>query len=129
MSANDKQIGGTHYAEGGDIQHWDWVIINGMGYLEGVASKYVARYRKKNGRQDLEKALHYVQKLQEAFAAGHVSPRGQFADKKLTTRQFAERNGLNAAEEVTCKLLATWRGRSDLVQIELLVKNLIAKLG
>lgn len=129
MSANDKQIGGTHYAEGGDIQHWDWVIINGMGYLEGVASKYVARYRKKNGKQDLEKALHYVQKLQEAFAAGYVSPRSRFADKALITHQFAERNGLNAAEEVICKLLATWTDRSNLVQIELLVKNLIAKLG
>ena len=57
------ELGGDHYRS--EFQHWDLIEQNGIGYLEGCASKYVTRWRKKNGVQDLEKALHYVEKLQE----------------------------------------------------------------
>jgi hypothetical protein len=63
MSANSKQIGGSHYAA--SLQHWDMIEEHGIGYLEGCASKYVSRWRKKNGLQDLEKGLHYTEKLIE----------------------------------------------------------------
>lgn len=64
MSANDKQIGGVHYGMG-EYQHWDWandVRLPGIPY---AASKYVDRWRLKNGREDLEKALHYLEKAEE----------------------------------------------------------------
>lgn len=61
MNANDRQVGGDHYKTGG-AQHWD---MFGPEYLIGCATKYVARWRKKNGVQDLEKALHYSEKLLE----------------------------------------------------------------
>jgi hypothetical protein len=63
MSANDKQIGGAHYVS--SIQPWDYILSHGLGYLEGNIIKYVTRYRKKNGVQDLQKALHYLEKLIE----------------------------------------------------------------
>ena len=63
MLANDRQEGGDHYA--GDYQHWDWVTDIGLHYLLGCASKYVCRWRKKNGQEDLKKALHYLEKAQE----------------------------------------------------------------
>lgn len=64
MSANDKQVGGAHYK--GAVQHWDYAVAEfGTGYLKGQITKYVARWRKKNGVQDLEKALHFLQKLRE----------------------------------------------------------------
>lgn len=65
MSANDKQIAGTHYQ--GTYQHWDFVEDTGIGYLLGCATKYISRWRKKNGTQDLEKALHYLEKYQEKY--------------------------------------------------------------
>ena len=55
------QVGGDHYRA--EFQHWDWAAETQLGYLEGNATKYVARWRKKNGRQDLEKARSYVLKL------------------------------------------------------------------
>lgn len=63
MSANDKQINGDHYR--GAIQTWDYIVANDLGFLEGNIVKYVTRFRKKNGIQDLEKAQHYLQKLIE----------------------------------------------------------------
>ena len=62
-SANDRQIGGDHYK--GEYQHWDFVVDTGQGYLDGCVTKYVSRWRKKNGVQDLEKALHYFEKAKE----------------------------------------------------------------
>ena len=64
MNANDIQVGGTHYKSG--IQHWDFCAANfGPGYFRGNATKYLARWRKKNGLEDLKKARHYVQKMRE----------------------------------------------------------------
>lgn len=62
-----KQVGGTHY--GDDWGHWDWVCSisyeAALYYLIGVATKYVCRHRNKNGEEDLEKAITYVQKADE----------------------------------------------------------------
>jgi hypothetical protein len=68
VSANDMQIAGNHYAA--EYQHWDWVADVGLGYLEGCATKYVCRAFKKNGLEDLQKATHYLAKMQELQAAG-----------------------------------------------------------
>jgi hypothetical protein len=65
MSANDKQVGGTHYHKGGE-QHWDRIWrLYGRGYFVGCITKYVERYDRKNGIQDLEKAKHFIEKLIE----------------------------------------------------------------
>tara|TARA_R110002020_G_scaffold466516_1_gene689119 strand:+ start:175 stop:480 length:306 start_codon:yes stop_codon:yes gene_type:complete len=61
--ANDKQVGGNHYAS--EIQHWDWAISNDLSYLQGQITKYVARYKKKHGIEDLRKAQHCLEKLIE----------------------------------------------------------------
>lgn len=63
MSANDKQVGGDHYQL--EIQPWDYITLNRLGYLEGNIIKYVTRHKEKNGMRDLEKAKHYIDKLIE----------------------------------------------------------------
>lgn len=63
MSVNDKQVGGSHYKSG--YQHWDFVDDVGMHYYLACASKYVTRWRSKNGLEDLEKSIHYVEKAIE----------------------------------------------------------------
>lgn len=62
--ANEKQIGGAHYAVKA-IQPWDYIIANDLGYLEGNVVKYVSRWKDKGGIEDLKKAQHYLQKLIE----------------------------------------------------------------
>ena len=55
------QEGGSHYQA--EYQHWDWVVDIGMTYLPANATKYVSRWQKKNGLQDLLKAQTYLDKL------------------------------------------------------------------
>lgn len=62
--ANKKQVAGTHYKKQ-VIQHWDYVVANGIPYLEAQVIKYVSRHQDKNGIQDLEKAKHFLEKLIE----------------------------------------------------------------
>ena len=63
MAANDKQVGGSHYKT--KIEPWDAITDWGLGYLDGSAVKYLSRWHKKGGVQDLEKAVHFLQKLIE----------------------------------------------------------------
>jgi len=63
-TANDLQHGGDHYKSNA-IQPWDYIIANGMGFLEGSAIKYLSRFREKNGVEDLRKAIHFIEKLIE----------------------------------------------------------------
>jgi hypothetical protein len=64
MGANDKQVGGTHYAEKA-IQPWDYILANKLGYLEGNVVKYISRWKEKGGVDDLRKVIHYTEKLIE----------------------------------------------------------------
>lgn len=64
MSAHSRQIGGTHYKEMA-IQPIDYITANNLGWCEGNAIKYITRYSKKGGKQDIEKAIHYLQILLE----------------------------------------------------------------
>lgn len=72
MTADATQVGGSHYKDKA-VQPWDYIVANGLGYLEGNVVKYISRYREKNGLQDLEKARHYLDKLIEVERAKEVS--------------------------------------------------------
>lgn len=77
-SANERQVGGTHYtdsAKGGE-QHWDmmWRLYREAWFV-GNITKYILRYRNKNGIEDLKKIRHYLDKLielEEADAAKRI---------------------------------------------------------
>ncbi len=58
----DKQVGGSHYKSMA-IQPTDFILANNLGWCEGNAVKYICRYKQKNGVQDLEKAVHYLEIL------------------------------------------------------------------
>lgn len=62
--ATDTQVGGTHYTEMA-IQPVDYILANSLGFCEGNVIKYVSRWRKKNGIEDLKKARHYIDILIE----------------------------------------------------------------
>ncbi len=61
INANDRQVGGDHYKTGG-VELWD---LFGPESIIFYATRYLQRWRKKDGVRDLEKALHCVQKLRE----------------------------------------------------------------
>lgn len=121
--ANDKQVGGDHYRS--EFQHWDFVELNGIGYLEGNATKYATRWRNKNGRQDIEKALHYVDKLIELQRAGKRGPRGHASIGDCA--RFSEANDLSPTEDTIVLYLARWRTTDDLRQAKLAIMRLLAE--
>ena len=59
-SVLDKQVGGDHY-KGASMQPFDVIDAFDLNYYEGSALKYLLRWRKKNGVEDLEKAKHYIE--------------------------------------------------------------------
>ena len=65
--ANETQIGGSHYKTqtSDKPQHWDIVAMHNLDYFQGQITKYVMRWKNKNGLQDLQKAQHFLQKYIE----------------------------------------------------------------
>jgi hypothetical protein len=64
-SVDDKQIDGTHYKKFAEFQPWNVIIAWNLGYLEGTALKYIARWKDKGGINDIKKAIHFLEKLVE----------------------------------------------------------------
>lgn len=67
MSANETQVAGSHYKS--TIQHWDYVVANDLDYFQAQITKYVTRWKKKNGMTDLRKAQHFLEKYIEVQTA------------------------------------------------------------
>lgn len=51
------------YYKQGNIEVWDFIADQGLGYFAGNVVKYVCRYKGKNGVEDLKKARAYIDKL------------------------------------------------------------------
>lgn len=64
MENKVNKTGGFYYRDGG-IETWDYILSHNLGYLEGNVIKYITRYKKKDGLNDLKKAKHYIEKLIE----------------------------------------------------------------
>lgn len=62
--ALDKQVGARHYVDM-KLQPIVFIMENDLDFCTGNAIKYLCRHKAKNGRQDLEKAIHYIQLLIE----------------------------------------------------------------
>lgn len=62
---NERQVGGTHYRTEHGMQHWDVVAKFDLDYFQGQITRYLFRWRKKNGIEDLEKARHFLDKYIE----------------------------------------------------------------
>ena len=58
------QVGGEHY-KAMAIQPAEFCQRNRVPWCEANVIKYVCRHRVKNGRQDIEKAIHYLNLLLE----------------------------------------------------------------
>lgn len=56
------QVGGDHYRKL-KIQPVEYIHANGINFFAGNAIKYLTRYESKGGKQDLEKAKHFIDLL------------------------------------------------------------------
>jgi len=67
-SALAKQTGGNHYKNMA-IQPAEYSEKNGLSLLEGNVVKYISRWKKKGGVEDLNKAVHCIELLIEIHGA------------------------------------------------------------
>lgn len=84
MSANNEQVGGTHYVDMA-VQPWDamqaWMSDEAFqGYLLGNVIKYAARHKAKGGVDDLRKARHYLDRLIERYEGVRAAKLPEVAD-------------------------------------------------
>ena len=60
----DKQHGGSHYQKY-KIQPSKFVVENELLYAAGCAINYMIRHRDKNGKEDILKAIHFLEMIIE----------------------------------------------------------------
>ena len=56
----DKQVGGSHYKKF-RIQPYEFISKNDLSFFQGNVIKYVCRYKRKGGAEDIKKIIHYCQ--------------------------------------------------------------------
>lgn len=64
QKAIDKQIGGNHYTKF-KIQPIEFIAKNNLSFIQGCIIKYICRFDKKNGIEDLDKIIHYCELQKE----------------------------------------------------------------
>ncbi len=122
VDPNTMQVGGTHYQTG--YQVWDFTENNGLGGLEMCIIKYICRWRGKgNGIVDLQKALHYIDKLADLNLNRHRVPKGVASISDLMC--FCDIQELSPAEAHVVSLISRWSSHQDLVECRAQVRNLI----
>lgn len=123
VSANDRQVGGSHYRS--EYQHWDFIVDHRIGYLEGCSSKYATRWRKKNGLEDVEKGVHYCDKLIEKAELG-LHPTGYAPDSAL--ERFFEANDIQDTDERRAiTFLCQWESVASLRLAKTYMERLVEK--
>ena len=56
----NRQIGGSHYKKM-KIQPYEFISKNNLSFFQGNVVKYVCRYQRKGGAEDIKKIIHYCQ--------------------------------------------------------------------
>lgn len=108
------QVGGSHYQA--EYQHWDWAAETELGYLEANATKYVSRWRKKGGVEDLKKALSYVKKLTNVHIVQTLLPAGcRRLQSEVLRKTFTHGADLSGHDAQIIRALDRWLTVDDLV--------------
>ena len=64
-SALDRQVGSTQHYKDFKIQPIEFITANKLSFIQGNVIKYIRRFDKKNGNEDIDKAIHYCELLKE----------------------------------------------------------------
>ena len=81
----DKQHGGSHY-QNFKIQPSKFVVENELLFPEGCAIKYICRHRLKGKKQDLDKAIHFIEMIIERDY-GDETEKSQIFESKINNQQ------------------------------------------
>ena len=120
---NAMQIGGDHYVQT-KYQVWDFTEKHGLGGLEMCIVKYLCRWRDKgNGVMDLEKAIHFIDKLIDLHKHKGRVPKGCASISDL--RCFSNMQELDQTEEFVVTMISRWSCAVDLFMCRGSIQRLI----
>ena len=108
INALNTQVGGTHYTDM-KTQPLDLIVGLGLGFLQGNAIKYLSRYPRKGGVEDLLKARDYCRK---AHALLDSEPTTECYQTRATRAvdAYCEANGIvgDVREAILNIVLLSW---------------------
>ena len=61
-----EQVGGGHYKRM-KIDVFEFAEANGLSFMAATACKYICRHQDKNGKEDLLKAMHTINRMIEFY--------------------------------------------------------------
>lgn len=110
----DIQVGGDHYKSFA-LQPVQFSNMASLGFCEGSIIKYISRWRKKNGLEDIEKVFHFLDLLI------HDLDNGTCTLPIITTaapleRFLAQFKDITAPEASIIRVVTNWRratGRAE----------------
>lgn len=108
MSSLRSQVGGDHYK---GMRYQPVVFASKMrfNFIQGSILKYISRYPQNNGKEDLEKAMHFCQLGVE------LRPVNFAESVEEEAKKFVQKNGFDTLVEELINDLASqfWFGVSD----------------
>lgn len=112
---NDTQIGGEHYKKA-TFQPWDWALQRhgSLGHYEVSIIQYVTRFREKGGKQDLEKAMHYLDKMIYEHSRNDYYNMANKLRGSTQLTMFRDQNKIDKYQSQVVHLMAIWHDVSDL---------------
>lgn len=116
-NALDTQIGGTHYQS--SFQPITLITAQNLDFAQGNIIKYITRYKRKNGKEDLMKAIHYCDLALENNVS-NPNYRGLSSSALLT---YCEANDLTLVYEYVGLQAAI---RSDYLLARRCIESLLA---
>src|SRR5579859_258729 len=100
-----------------------------MCYFTGNLTKYVVRWRKKNGVADLEKAVHYLDKLIMLYQTDRRSWANRATAPVLLPEKFylwCREQQLSAEEQAVVELACVYHSLADLYRLHARLLALLA---
>ena len=99
-NALQVQVGGDHYKNRA-MQPIELITKTRCTFIQGCIWKYITRYKEKNGKEDIQKCIHYAQ------LAIQLKDNGQLGHKKLEiVKMYCSVNKLSAKQRDVIMLTA-----------------------
>lgn len=113
MKSLDVQIGGSHYHDKFKVQPIQLIVDCGWNFIQGNIAKYALRFPFKNGKQDLEKAIHYSELGDDLLSSQFIE---NFNNRAI--RDFCETNHLDDNIELLLYNIdaMAWIGCKDILE-------------
>ena len=117
-----RQEGGTHY-KGFKIEPMTYNIENDLPFAEGNVVKYVSRHRERGGKEDLLKAIHYI----EAIIEAHYGDNEERSSYEVLEERFRESIPTQEGDEATSLIDETLQTPSDQVN-QISIEEAVARV-